>query len=88
MLKKWGYCGNTILLQDNVELLEVNLSWNGIGEEGSIAFGKHLQKNHTLRILDISYSRINLLHLGHVLKGLKYNDTLDTLKVNMSDMYF
>ncbi|CAC5382772.1 unnamed protein product [Mytilus coruscus] len=66
---------------ENVELVDVNLSWNGIGEEGSIAFGKYFMKNHTLRKLDLTNTRINFTHLGHILKGLKLNDTLETIKL-------
>ncbi|XP_063413201.1 leucine-rich repeat-containing protein 74B-like isoform X1 [Mytilus trossulus] len=66
---------------ENVELIDVNLSWNGLGEEGSIAFGKYFMKNHTLRKLDLTNTRINFTHLGHILKGLKLNDTLETVKL-------
>ncbi|KAK3099243.1 hypothetical protein FSP39_001478, partial [Pinctada imbricata] len=80
----WNHIRRTgataIAKASNVELEELDLSWNGLAEEGSRAFGTYIQKNHTLLDLNISNNRIGFRHLGLFLKGMKENDTLQTLK--------
>jgi len=57
----------------------VNLSWNGLDYEGSVAAGDMLRGNKYLREVDISHNRINWEGATLLAKGLKENDTLEMI---------
>ena len=59
----------------------MNLSWNGLDYEGSVAAGDMLRGNKYLREVDISHNRINWEGATLLAKGLKENDTLEILYV-------
>ena len=75
---------NTVFVafQFNQTIEELDLSWNGLAEEGCRALQKSLPPNHTLKELDLTCNRINVFSLRYLLDGLEINDTLQTLFVS------
>lgn len=63
----------------------LNLAWNGFANEGSNALGKALEKNRTLKSLDISNNRIGIDGIRVLIKGLKQNEGLSSLKVIINE---
>ena len=59
----------------------LDLSWNGLGKDGCQGFEVSLKENCTLKHLDISSNRIGTLGLDHLLRGLKANTGLTSIKV-------
>ena len=49
---------NFFYLQNNRGLVELDLSWNGFGNEGAAAIGEALKYNSSLEVLDLSNNRI------------------------------
>ena len=70
-------------LQYNQTIEELDLSWNGLSEEGCRALGTSLPFNHTLRELDVTCNRISPFALKHLLTGLEKNDTMKTFRVSI-----
>lgn len=54
---------------------------NGISNGGAFAMGESLRHNSSLVDVDISYNRVHDEGVERLIKGLKKNDTLRTLKV-------
>jgi len=65
---------------------KLDLSWNGLGYEGSLAVGELLKKNSALTELDLSSNRINWQGIQFIAKGLASNSTLQTLKVGRTNL--
>ena len=72
------------VLQDNVSLKKLILSYNGIGNKGCEATSIALSSNRTLLELDIASNRISDDGLAFLAKCLRHNDTLKILKVAWS----
>lgn len=67
--------------QKNVAMKKLNISWNGFAVQGAKGLGRALVENRTLLQLDVSNNRLEAKAVGELLKGLKQNDSLDSLKV-------
>ncbi|KAH3839944.1 hypothetical protein DPMN_113384 [Dreissena polymorpha] len=67
--------------QANTGLDTLNLSWNGLGLEGCHELGKALKVNQALTDLDLSSNRINFDAFKLVMRGLRKNKHIETLKV-------
>ncbi|XP_067929074.1 leucine-rich repeat-containing protein 74A-like [Watersipora subatra] len=65
----------------NSKLVELDLSWNGLGLPGSKAMAICLQLNSTLRFLDLSSNRISREAFTCLLEGLLANKALQILKI-------
>jgi hypothetical protein len=61
----------------------VNLSWNGLSYEGSVAVGDLLKQSPALTHLDISHNRINWKSVLVIAEGLRVNHTLQQLYVSI-----
>jgi predicted nucleic acid-binding Zn finger protein len=61
----------------------INLSWNGIGNDGAKALGDALKLNAALEVLDITNNRIMTEGSVYLGKGLAVNESLKTLKVTL-----
>lgn len=61
---------------------ELNLAWNGFHLRGCMAIGHALKHNNSLLALDLTCNRISELCLAQLLKGIKDNTSLTTLKVS------
>ena len=46
-------------LKSNYTVSVVDMSWNGLGYEGSVAVGRLIQRNNYLQEIDVSDNRIN-----------------------------
>lgn len=68
-------------LEGNGALKILNLSWNGIGNEGALALGEALKVNNMLVHLDISNNQINDKGAKKLCRGLEVNGKLKILKV-------
>ena len=71
-------------VQENCDLEEVNLAWNGFHLRGCIALGEALAHNNSLTLLDITCNRVSEVALAQLLKGLKQNTTLEKLVVSVA----
>lgn len=69
------------IFQRNYCLVKVDLSWNGLGYEGSLSLEQTLKGNKYLKELDISNNRITWDCASVIASGLKDNYTLEVLKV-------
>ena len=74
--------------QRNVYLTKLDVSWNGLGQEGCFWLGKMLMTNSCLLLLDVSSNRITIKGLGYLLDGLSSNDCLETLRVSVFYSYY
>ena len=79
--KHLNTCKSFKSLQRNINVISLDLSWNGLGYEGSIGIGEMLRGNDCLRKLDITSNRINWQGAILVARGLAFNSTLEVLKV-------
>ena len=61
---------------------ELNISWNGFGDEGAKMVGEALKFNSSLESLDLSNNRIGAKGVFALADGLGNNNTLKTLKVS------
>lgn len=64
-----------------MKLKLVNASWNGIDDEGALAFSDCLSNNAVLTELDISCSRIGDKGYAQVMRAFKKNEDLEVLRV-------
>lgn len=64
-----------------MKLKLVNASWNGLDDEGALAFSDCLSNNSVLTELDISCSRIGDKGYAQVMRALKKNEDLEVLRV-------
>lgn len=62
-------------------LKQLDLSWNGFGNEGALALGEALKFNTTLVHLNLNNNRITNEGVGMLSRGLEHNDTLQILQV-------
>lgn len=69
----------------NATLKHLDLSWNGLGNEGALALGEALKFNSTLVHLNLSNNRLNNEGVGMLCRGLEANDTLRVLLVGGGD---
>ena len=69
------------LLQVNVTLKQLDLSYNGFGNVGAQALGEALHHNNTLVLLDVSSNRISDEGTRVLFQGLAANDSLRVLRV-------
>ena len=74
-------------LEDNTSLEEVDLSKNSqLAEDDSEAVGcaikEMLSVNTMLKVLNLSYCRLNTELVTHILKSLEYNTTLEELDLS------
>ena len=60
----------------------MNLSWNGLAYEGSLAVSRLIDNNEYLQELDISNNRIHWEGATLIAEGLKHNGVLEVLKVS------
>lgn len=68
--------------QENLSIKQLDLSWNGFGNEGALAMAETLKFNGTLLELDMSNNRITNEGAAVMSKGLEVNDSLKLLKVS------
>ena len=69
--------------QTNMGLTQLDISWNGFGNEGAKAVGEALKHNRSLELLDLSNNRIRANGAIILSSGLQNNNTLKILKVNL-----
>ena len=62
-------------------LKQLDLSWNGFGNEGALAMGEALKYNNTLMHLNLNNNRITNEGVGMLCRGLEFNATLRVLLV-------
>ena len=65
----------------NTSLRELDLSWNGVSYDGSVALRRVLVMNKSLRHLNISNCNIDWINAKLLTEGLKKNSTLQKLSV-------
>ena len=70
-----------ILVQKNIGLRKLDISWNGYGKDECYILSQTLKENTTLKELDLSNNRVNKDAIGHLLKALQEGDGLETLRV-------
>lgn len=71
-----------ILVQKNIGLRKLDISWNGYGKDECYILSQTLKENTTLKELDLSNNRVNKDAIGHLLKALQEADGLETLRVS------
>ena len=69
----------------NTSLLNLDLSWNGVGTKGGEQLGEGLNVNKTLTVLDVSGCRLNLEGFISMLGKMKENSCLKSLMVRRSN---
>nr|CCA21746.1 phosphoacetylglucosamine mutase putative [Albugo laibachii Nc14] len=67
------------------QLQNLYIDNNPIGDAGAQAFGKMLGKNHTLRVLDLSYTQMSLLGLRELCIGIRTSRSLLCLLLDGHD---
>ena len=70
------------VLQKNEELRQLNLSWNGFGDDGALAISKSLETNNFIDHLDLSSNRIGYDSCIGLAKALRCNTSLNVLSVS------
>jgi len=71
----------------NTALVTVDLSYNGLSDDGATALGRSVRLNNTLRHLDVTNNRISAIGAKAFAGGLKKNGRLGTLRVRIHLMY-
>jgi NLR family CARD domain-containing protein 3 len=66
---------------------KLNLSWNGLGYEGALAFGEVLKKNFVLSEVNLASNRINWKAIQLIANGLRKNKSVETLIVSLQKMF-
>ena len=72
-------CG--VRMKVNKTLITVDLSYNGLSDDGATALGRYVRINTTLRHLDVTNNRISATGAKVFSTGLKKNENLDILRV-------
>jgi len=67
----------------NTTLVTVDLSYNGLSDDGSVALGRYVRINTKIRHLDVTNNRISATGAKVFSTGLKKNETLDILRVRL-----
>ncbi len=73
--------------QTNYVLTSLNISWNGLGYEGSLALSEMLKVNRYLLELDAQNCRIDWKGAQFISEGLKRNEALELIRVNVHSIY-
>ena len=68
-------------------MTKLNLSWNGLGYEGALAFGEVLKKNFVLSEVNLASNRINWKAIQLIANGLRKNKSVETLIVSLQKMF-
>ena len=71
------------ILQKNEELHQLNLSWNGFGDDGALAISKSLETNNFIDHLNLSSNRIGYDSCIGLAKALRCNTSLKVLSVSL-----
>ena len=71
-------------LQNNDTLLNLDLSWNGVGTDGAKQLGEGLDGNKFLAVLSLNGARLNVESLLGMLSNMKQNTVLKALQVSAS----
>ena len=61
----------------------INLSWNGLANDGAKALGRALRYNSSLLELDVTCNRVNMEGAVALADGLRSNSALRWLKVGI-----
>ena len=64
----------------------MDLGWNGLGDQGTVALGDMLTNNSSVTHLDISHNRINLEGAMALSEGIKNNQNLLSLELGFNPM--
>lgn len=75
------------MFQMNSSLTVVNLSYNGLGDNGAVALSRCLRTNVHLADLDITNNRISIVGAKSLASGLRSNGVLNILKVSCDVIY-
>jgi len=70
--------------QSNTMLTTVNLSYNGLSDDGAVALGRYVRTSQSLRQLDVTNNRISVIGVKPLAAGLKKNANLELLRVRFS----
>ncbi|WAR07593.1 LR74B-like protein, partial [Mya arenaria] len=65
----------------NSTLETLNVSWNGLGYEGTVALCKCLKRNVGLKDLDVSNNRLNWSCASLMAEGMRFNSILNKLRI-------
>ena len=74
---------HSVLFQENIRLLKVDLSWNGFGVDGAQALGGTLGENPMLERLNLAGNRMSDVAIMHIATGLSRNEGLLELNVRL-----
>ena len=69
------------MIKVNTTLTTVNLSYNGLSDDGAAALGRYVRLNNTLRHLDVTNNRFSETGARVFSAGLKKNESLEILRV-------
>jgi Leucine Rich repeat len=72
----------------NNSLTVVDLSYNGLADNGALALSRCLRSNVHLTDLDITCNRISMVGAKTLASGLQMNGTLSVLKVIFKLFYY
>jgi len=75
-------------VKKNESLTTVNLSYNGLSDDGAAALARCVRLNKTIRHLDVSNNRISAIGARVFAAGLKKNDCLEVLRVRLDSTSF
>ena len=75
------YINMNLCVQENSSIIQIDLSWNGLGMQGALALSECLKENCCLKEIDITCNRISGRGLELIASGLRSNESLTTLKV-------
>ena len=78
----------SLILQENFGLKEVDISMNGFGLEGAKALGEAIKNNRTLLKLDAMFCRLPVHGSYSLSDGLQTNDILQQLNVSWMSMFY
>ena len=79
------FCVDLLLFfQNSSRLKSLNLAWNGLGDEGTLAVADCIRNNHLIHTIDITSNRITPDGAYILSKGLEANETLQTLAVSFN----
>jgi hypothetical protein len=73
------------VLANNTTISTLNISHNVIGDDGMINIGRLLEKNKTLRVVDMEFNSFTPLGGKYLMKCLTNNVFLTHLRINEGD---